>query len=225
MDTGLAPARGGARRPPFLRPPPHAAVPTPTPSAQAGAGRQPAAAVILRYYRELLNFVAKSGKDRDGAADVVQEAYARVLAVQRSGQAVPEPRALLYRTVRNVLIDLHRRSQVRGEPVELDADPEAAQALPAGPACEPEAAAASAQGVQAMLATIAALPLRCREAFILYKFDGLPQQEVAHRMGISPKMVEQHVKRAMQACRACRDAQEAHGRNRGAGAADPEARP
>lgn len=165
--------------------------------------------MVLRYYRELLDFVARAGKDRDSAADIVQETYARVLAVRRAGRAVPEPRALLYRTARNVQIDQYRRAQVRGTAVPLDdaaESPAGQAALRAGAADEPEAALAAAQGVQAMLATIGALPLRCREAFLLHKFDGLPQQEVARRMGISVKMVEQHIKRAMLACRQCRDA-------------------
>jgi RNA polymerase sigma factor (sigma-70 family) len=161
--------------------------------------------VLERYYQELLNFCARTARSRDAAADLVQESYARVLAVQRSGQPVPEPRALLYRTVRNLQIDQYRRSEVRGE---ADAD-EAAMALDelaAPPAFEPDTAAASGQAVSAMLATIDALPLRCREAFILHKFDGLPHAEVAERMGISRKMVEQHIQLAMQACRRCKNA-------------------
>ena len=90
--------------------------------------------------------------------------------------------------------------------------------LPAPAALGPEAQAASAQGMAALLATIDALPLRCREAFILHKFDGLPQAEVAAHMGISRKMVEQHIQRAMLACRQCREALE-QGHTLGAAAA------
>ena len=67
----------------------------------------------VHYYRELLNFCAKNLKDRDAAADLVQEVYARFLAVGRSGETVLDPRALLYRTARNLLTDHHRRSRVR----------------------------------------------------------------------------------------------------------------
>jgi RNA polymerase sigma factor (sigma-70 family) len=77
---------------------------------------------------------------------------------------------------------------------------------PAAPAAsEPEAVLASNQSVEALLATIELLPLRCREAFMLHKFDGLSHAEVAQRMGISRKMVEQHMALALQACRRCRD--------------------
>lgn len=161
--------------------------------------------MLERYYQELLNFCSRTVRGREAAVDVVQEAYARVLALQHSGQSVPEPRALLYRTARNLQIDLHRRSEVRGETADPDAEAVAAELdqLAAPRACEPDAVAASTQGVNALLATIDALPLRCREAFILHKFDGLPHAEVAEQMGISRKMVEQHVKLAMDACRRC----------------------
>lgn len=165
--------------------------------------------MLERYYQELLNFCSRTLRNRDAAADIVQESYARVLAVQHSGQAVPEPRALLYRTARNLQIDQYRRSEVRGETWHAATDAEASAAeldsLMAPQATEPEEAASSAQGVNALLAAIDALPVRCREAFILHKFDGLPHSEVAERMGISRKMVEQHIKLAMEACRRCRD--------------------
>jgi RNA polymerase sigma-70 factor (ECF subfamily) len=170
----------------------------------------PGRVVVARYYRELLNFLSRTVDDRDAAADLVQESYARVLAVQQSGQTVAEPRALLYRTARNLVIDRYRRGAVRGESISLD--DAAADAHPlvlrAPAASEPEASAESSQGVAALLAVIGGLPLRCREAFILHKFDGLSQAEVAQRMGISVTMVERHLKHAMQACRACRNGEQ-----------------
>ncbi|MBB6557730.1 RNA polymerase sigma-70 factor (ECF subfamily) [Acidovorax soli] len=171
----------------------------------------PVDAVLARYYQELLNYFARTARGRDNAADLVHEAYARVLTLQRSGQAIAQPRALLYRTVRNLLVDQHRRSSVR-EPVPGGASEEAplpdVAELAAPAALGPEALAASSQGMAALLATIDALPLRCRQAFILHKFDGLSHAEVAAQMGISRKMVEQHIQRAMQACRQCRQALE-----------------
>jgi RNA polymerase sigma-70 factor (ECF subfamily) len=166
--------------------------------------------VVARYYRELLRFLQGTVNDREAAADLAQESYARVLSVERSGQTIAEPRALLYRTARNLVIDRHRRNEVRGPNIACDADAQQAaiDGLLAPDAHEPEAAAMSSQAVGALLAAIGALPLRCREAFILHKFDGLSQAEVARTMGISVTMVERHIKLAMQACRQCQERME-----------------
>ncbi len=167
--------------------------------------------VFTRYYRELLHFLGRSVKDQHTAADLVQESYARVLVAQKNGEDIVDPRALLYRTARNLLIDRHRHDQVRraalGETVDTDEDEETLSQLAAPPAFEPEGAVASRQGVQALLTTIGELPVRCRQAFMLHKFEGLSHAEVAEEMGITVKMVEKHIKMGLQACRACLEQQ------------------
>lgn len=155
------------------------------------------------YYRELLSFLVRRVCDRSDAAELTQESYARVYAAQAAGTKVGDPRALLYRTARNLLIDLQRRRRLRAG-VELEAEAGGA-AEATGPApWEPEAALASRQGVQALVETIEALPPRCREAFVLNRFEDLSYAQVAERMGISVKMVEQHMKLALDACERCR---------------------
>ncbi|CAM4286993.1 RNA polymerase sigma factor [Comamonas aquatilis] len=163
--------------------------------------------MLAHYYRELLRFLQGTVRDRDTAADLAQESYARVLAVQQSGEVITEPRALLYRTARNLVIDQYRRSEVRGAYAAAEGDSSIdAVDLATGPeALEPEVAAMSSQTVDALLTAIGELPLRCREAFILHKFDGLSQSEVARQMGISVTMVERHIKLGMQACRVCQE--------------------
>lgn len=158
-------------------------------------------ALLERYYRELLNFLARRVSDRDAAADLAQESYARVLAVSQAGQAIGDARALLYRTAHNLLIDRHRRQQVRRHE---DLDTLAESELPQAPTHQqPEEALASAQVVRAYVRAIEALPPRCREAFVLHVFDGLTHAQVGQRMGISASMVEKHIVRAMLACKAC----------------------
>lgn len=161
--------------------------------------------MVERYYLELLNFLSRQTRDRDSAADLVQETYARAAAVQRSGDSIIEPRAFLYRTARNLLVDRYRRHASRGNSHADDAEPLApVEAMAAPAAFEPDHALAAARNAEAMLSTIEALPLRCKEAFILHKFDGLSQAEVAARMDISVKMVERHIKLALKACQNCR---------------------
>jgi RNA polymerase sigma-70 factor (ECF subfamily) len=161
----------------------------------------PVSVVLERYYRELLNFLHRQVNDRHTAADLAQESYARVLAVQRDGREILDVRALLYRTARNLLVDQHRRAQVRQHD-DIDTLAEAHQ--PAAPGhLRPDEALASGQVVRAYVQAIEQLPPRCREAFVMSVFDGLGQAEIARRMGISVSMVEKHIVRGMLACRAC----------------------
>jgi RNA polymerase sigma factor (sigma-70 family) len=159
------------------------------------------AAMLERFYRELLNFLHRQVNDRHTAADLAQESYARVLAAQHAGQSVLDPRALLYRTAKNLITDQHRRSEVRRHDV-LDTVAES-EDLHAPLHQRPDEALASQQTVRAYADVIENLPPRCREAFVLHIIDGLPQAEIAQRMGISVSMVEKHVIRATMACRRC----------------------
>lgn len=157
--------------------------------------------MLERHHRELLNFLSRQVGDRDTAADLAQESFVRVLAAQSSGQAVLDMRALLYRTARNLVIDQHRRNQVRRHD-DLDALPE--DQHPHAPQhLQPEELLASQQVIRAYLATIEALPERCREAFVLHVFDECSHAQIALHMGISVSMVEKHIVRAMVACKLC----------------------
>lgn len=157
--------------------------------------------MLVRYYRELMNFCARTVKDRHAAADVVQESYARVLALQHARAPVAEPRALLYQTARNVMVDQYRRGQVRDHDDLASAIEAGMDAAPAH--VQPDVQLASAQAVAAYVATIENLPPRCREAFILHVFDGLSHAQIAEQMGASVSMIEKHIARGRLACRTC----------------------
>ena len=160
--------------------------------------------MIERYYRELLNFLSRKVADRGTAADLTQESYARLYAAQASGSVVSNPRALLYQTARNLVIDHLRHRAVRNA-VELASDDGAPPETEGPRSWEPETALASRQGVEALVETISGLPPRCREAFLLNRFEGLTYAQVAARMGVSTKTVEEHIKVALKACSQCRD--------------------
>ncbi|MDC8756369.1 RNA polymerase sigma factor [Janthinobacterium fluminis] len=151
-----------------------------------------------RYYQELLRLMSRATGCRDKAQDVVQEAYARVLAAKRGGHA-PAPdgseRALLYVTARNIVIDQQRYHLHRQHEDIEHHEPRAPRAD------EPEQRLADRQNMDRLLAIIDNLPPRCRQAFALYKFDGLSHIEIAAQMGISVNMVEKHIINGMVACK------------------------
>lgn len=160
--------------------------------------------MLERYHRELLNFLTRQVNDRHAAADLAQESYVRVLTLQQGGQVVQDVRALLYRTARNLVIDQHRRA-VHRQHDHLDALDEADQPL-APRHLQPEEVLTYEQQARALVRVIEALPPRCREAFVLNRFEGWSHQQVADHMGISKNMVTQHVARALLACQACIEA-------------------
>lgn len=161
--------------------------------------------MLERFHRELLNFLARQVCDRDTAADLVQESYARVYAALQAGASVRDPRALLYTTARHLVTDHYRRGAVRTTGISAEEGQVEADDCLGPAAAEPDALLASKQGVAAMVATIETLPPRCREAFMLYKFDGLSYAQVAQQMGISTRTVEMHLQMAMDACWRCLD--------------------
>ena len=151
-----------------------------------------------RYYRELLGFLARKVGDREVAADLAQESYARVYAA--SGQrSVAQPRALLYTTARNLITDHYRRATVRGG-VEVEHAADAADLCLGPESLEPEALLSGRQRLAAIEQALAELAPRPRQAFVYYKLDGLSRAEVAAKMGIGVKTVETHLEVAMQAC-------------------------
>lgn len=155
------------------------------------------------YYREILRFLIGRIADRSTAADLAQESYVRVYAAQTAGTSIDDPRAMLYRIARNLLVDHHRRAALRAE-IEIPTEDDIVTTVHGPKGLEPEVAAVSRQGVMGLVEVIDGLPPRCRRAFMLNRFDGLSYAQVAAEMGISVKMVEQHIKHALNACEASR---------------------
>lgn len=150
----------------------------------------------VRYYEELLAYLVRAVHDLHEAQDLAQQTFERVLQHQRAGHRVDDLRALLYEVARNLVVDRHRRLQVRrhdSDAVLLD--------HPGPSADEPDAVYAGRQRLQVLMTAIESLPPRCRRAFILHKIDGLSHAEVAAQMEISLNMVERHIMLAVAACR------------------------
>ncbi|WP_455924764.1 sigma-70 family RNA polymerase sigma factor [Pseudomonas putida] len=152
-------------------------------------------AVLENYYRELVGFLSARLGNRHVAEDVAHDAYVRVLE-RRGDTEIAHPRAFLYRTALNLVIDGHRRSTLRQvEPLEvLDAgervgEPALQQMMDQG------------QRLDLMRQALDELPQLCRDSFLLRKLDGLSHQEIAEHLNISRALVEKHIVNAMKHCR------------------------
>ncbi|WP_263974811.1 sigma-70 family RNA polymerase sigma factor [Pseudomonas muyukensis] len=167
------------------------------PASQPGprSSREAPGAIVEHYYRELVNFLSARLGSRQAAEDVAHDAYLRVLE-RTAGEQIEHPRAFLYRTALNLVVDRHRRHLVRQtEPLEvLDQD-------------ERWHTPAPVQGMQhdqrlaLMQQALDELSAPCRDSFLLRKLEGLSHSQIAERLGISRSLVEKHIVNAMKHCR------------------------
>jgi RNA polymerase sigma-70 factor (ECF subfamily) len=71
------------------------------------------------------------------------------------------------------------------------------------------------QELERVRAMIDALPDRCREVFRLRRIEGVPQREIAQRLGLSEHVVEQQAVRALKLLSAALTASDADMARRG----------
>lgn len=149
-----------------------------------------------KHRYELARAVFRIVRCEQSAADLVQDAYVRVIHMGRSA-SISFPRALLFRTAKNLAIDHLRREkfELRGEDMAgLVAE------TPSG-APSAEQALSDKQRWEIMSRAIETLPPRCREAFLLHRVHECSYREIARRLSISESAVEKLIMRALLHCR------------------------
>ncbi len=149
---------------------------------------------VLPLEGSLLRFLRRHWRHEPDLGDLRQEVYARVYAAARSGLPA-QTKAFVFTSARNLLIDQVRRAQVVS--LETVADMDASQH--AVDPFTPERHASARDEVRRFQAGLARLPPRCREVVELRKIHGLPQREVAARMGIGEDAVERQTLLGMRA--------------------------
>lgn len=159
----------------------------------------PLVRAFLEKRENLLLFLAARTRSMAAAEDLVQELYLKVAAAERPDE-VRSPTALLYRMAANLLVD-HVRSAQRGSRRDAEWRLET-RTLVGGEDVVGEPAAdealVAAERVRQLADAVAALPPQMGRAFRLHKLEGLSQAEAAQAMGVSRKMIEQHIQAAIR---------------------------
>ncbi|GJL55326.1 MAG: DNA-directed RNA polymerase sigma-70 factor [Nitrospirales bacterium] len=149
------------------------------------------------YYGELVGYFTKKLGSASLASEVIHETYLRVTNI-RQNLLIANPRAYLYRIANNLATDVYRKEHIRAKYL----SPEPLQETVPYEAPSAEREVAGRERLALLLRAIEDLPPRCREVFMMRKFEQMDYQDIAARLGISKNMVEKHLRKALQLCRA-----------------------
>ncbi len=152
------------------------------------------AALYADEHGRLKRLLMGRGMSASAAADIVQDAFLRLLRAPR--HEVRDLRNYLFRTTGNLAIDRARqqRRSALAHSIELDE-------TIADPAPLPDAVLISREELLALHAALADLPPRTREVLLLHKFEGLSYLEIANRLGIAKNTVMVHMVKALASLR------------------------
>jgi RNA polymerase sigma-70 factor (ECF subfamily) len=128
------------------------------------------------------------------ASDALQDTYVRLGVAEVSGP-IRSPAAYLFRMAFNVAMDqkrVEKRRLVRNEIHDLL---DIADEAPG-----PDRIAEARFEVEALQKSIAELPPRRRVILLAARLQGMPQREIASRLGVSLRLVEKELRLAQEYC-------------------------
>lgn len=125
--------------------------------------------------------------------DVVQESYLRIWKARLS-RPITQTKSFLFQVARHIALDLLRhgkraKTDSLGDLSSLDVMTEEASPLDV---------LSQREKISLVVSALLTLPDRCRQIFILRKFEGVSQREIAERLGISERTVESQITRGMK---------------------------
>jgi RNA polymerase sigma factor (sigma-70 family) len=126
-------------------------------------------------------------------SDIVQDAYLRISKLD-SVAHIRSGRGYFFTTARTSLLQRIRHERI----VRIDSMTEMEALTIADEDPGPERQASARQELARVRALIDALPDRCREIFELRRIQGVPQREIAERLGIPEHTVEAQAIRGLK---------------------------
>ena len=142
-------------------------------------------------HRALRQYVRRLVSSRETAEDIVQEAFLRTYEYAERAET---PRAFLFSTARHLAADFHRHNRVAQTDYLGDLD--VSNVVSPGESLEGEALANERSRL--LKEAVERLTPQCRAAFTLKVFHACSYKDIAHRLGLSPKTVENHIARALR---------------------------
>ena len=146
--------------------------------------------VFSHYYTGLCAYAYGYVKDRSISEDIVQDFFLKFWndceIIEISGSL----KNYFFTSVRNRSLDYLKHQQVHAKFVD--------ETISAGAENNPPPEFTEEELLQLLEQKIKELPSRCREIFMLSRFEGLSNKEIAAKLGISKRTVEVQISNALR---------------------------
>jgi RNA polymerase sigma-70 factor (ECF subfamily) len=167
---------------------------------EAAARSESVQKLFFEHNRALVRFLVAKLRSEAEARDVAQEAYVRLLQLDRP-DAIGFLRTYLFRVAENIANDhlRHRAVHERSQPTQQVLFEQLLN-------CPgPDRSAMGQEELQIVRRALRDLPAKCRKAFVLHVFAERSLAEIAAEMDLSDRMIRYYVARAMAHCSAALD--------------------
>lgn len=149
--------------------------------------------LFKEHYEGLCRYAFSFLKDQSDSEEVVQKLFVKLWEKRKELNVINDPKSYLYRSVYNSsLNELKRVGRVRHSAIE---DYHSVEINDASSELIGDELKTRIQS------TIETLPVKCREVFQLSRFEELSYKEIAERLNISIKTVENHMGKALKLLR------------------------
>jgi len=156
-----------------------------------GAARPELERLDRRLRPALMAYFARRIGSRSEAEDLTQEVFSRLACRPADGTATPD--SYVFRIAANLLNDRARREIVRREYREAHR----VEVNGSFNAMDPFRIVAGRDELAQLGRLIAGLPEKTRRIFTLYRIENIDKAAIADSMGLTTRMVEIHIRRAL----------------------------
>lgn len=155
--------------------------------------------LFATYYPRLHNYALRFLADGDAVGDIIQDCFMK-LWEKRGELILQSVDALLFRMVRNQCLNYLRHKALEDSEwlQSLNLEDHSERLYSTDFLDDPDQELLFQELKRQVEHTLDALPERSRQIFTMSRFDGMKNREIAEELGISVKVVERHIGRALK---------------------------
>ena len=151
-------------------------------------------ALSAELQQDLVRYLASRLPSEEDARDIAQEAFLRLLRLERT-DLIRHPEAYLFRIASNLVHEHWLKSRPRDTGPGVDPEELTSETTPTETLVEQE------QAIDTLERALRLLPDKQRIVVVLHRRDGLTYREIADALQISPDMVKKHLIKGLARCR------------------------